>query len=121
LIWQEKEVAQDLTVLITKHLKIIGIKFLTKRKKKMRASHILVPTLNEAVSLKNQISEGADFAQLAQQHSKCPSGRSGGDLGEFGPGQMVKPFEDATVSTAVGNVSDPVQTQFGYHLIKRTS
>jgi len=87
----------------------------------MRASHILVPTLIEAVNLKNQISEGADFAQLAAQHSKCPSGRNGGDLGEFGPGAMVKPFEDATVATAVGSVSEPVQTQFGYHIIKRTA
>jgi len=87
----------------------------------MRASHILVPTLIEAVNLKNQVSEGADFAQLAAQHSKCPSGRNGGDLGDFGPGQMVKPFEDATLATPVGRVSDPVQTQFGYHIIKRTA
>jgi peptidyl-prolyl cis-trans isomerase C len=86
----------------------------------MRASHILVPTLTEAVNLKNQIGEGADFAQLARQYSKCPSGQNGGDLGNFGPGQMVRPFEDATVATPIGAVSQPVQTQFGYHLIHRT-
>jgi len=86
----------------------------------MRASHILVATLNEAVALKNQLNEGADFAQLAQANSKCPSRAKGGDLGEFGPGMMVKPFEDATLATAIGAVSQPVQTQFGYHLIQRT-
>lgn len=87
----------------------------------VRASHILVPTLNEAVILQEKISLGADFGQMAQQHSKCPSGRSGGDLGLFGPGQMVKPFEDATFSAEVDKVVGPVQTQFGYHLIKRTA
>jgi peptidyl-prolyl cis-trans isomerase C len=87
----------------------------------LRASHILVPTLNEAVNLSNQISDGASFAELAKQHSKCPSGRNGGDLGMFGLGQMVKPFEDATIATPVGKVSQPVQTQFGYHLIHRTA
>ena len=76
---------------------------------KVRASHILVPTLNEAVTLKAKIDLGENFAHLTQQHSKCPSGRNGGDLGEFGPGAMVKPFEDAAMSTPVGQVSDPVQ------------
>ena len=87
----------------------------------VRASHILVQTLAEAVNLKEQVTNGADFAQLAQQHSKCPSGRNGGDLGMFGRGQMVKPFEDVSFSSDVGVVSGPVQTQFGYHLIKRTA
>lgn len=87
---------------------------------KIKASHILVPTLQEATNLKAQIDGGADFAMLAQQHSKCPSGKNGGNLGEFGPGQMVKSFDDAARATPVGSVSDPVQTQFGYHLIKRT-
>ena len=86
---------------------------------KVRASHILVASLNEAVELHSQISTGEDFHQLAQQHSKCPSGRNGGDLGEFSRGMMVKPFEDAAFALNVGSVSDPVQTQFGYHLIKR--
>jgi peptidyl-prolyl cis-trans isomerase C len=88
---------------------------------RVKASHILVPTLNEAVTLKAKIDLGESFAQLAQQHSKCPSGRNGGDLGEFGAGQMVKPFEDATFNTPIGQVSSPVATQFGYHLIHRTA
>jgi len=87
---------------------------------KMRASHILVTTKESADDLLRQINEGADFATLARQNSSCPSGQNGGDLGEFGPGMMVKPFEDATVATAIGAVSQPVQTQFGFHLIQRT-
>ena len=85
------------------------------------ASHILVQSLDQAVNLKNQISEGADFASLASQHSLCPSKAQGGNLGMFGRGQMVKPFEDATFALQPGQVSDPVQTQFGYHLIKRNA
>jgi peptidyl-prolyl cis-trans isomerase C len=88
---------------------------------KVRASHILVPTLNEAVTLKAKIDAGESFADLAQKHSKCPSGRNGGDLGEFGPGAMVPPFEQAAFTTPVGSVSQPVQTQFGYHLVHRTA
>jgi peptidyl-prolyl cis-trans isomerase C len=85
------------------------------------ARHILVQTLEEAQNLKSQIVTEEDFARLAVQHSKCPSGKQGGNLGVFTRGQMVKPFEDATYSLSVGSVSDPVQTQFGYHLIYRTS
>jgi peptidyl-prolyl cis-trans isomerase C len=88
---------------------------------KIGASHILVPTLAEAASLKQRIDQGASFEELAAKHSKCPSSRQGGNLGLFGPGQMVQPFDDAARATAVGKVSDPVQTQFGYHLIKRTA
>jgi len=87
----------------------------------VRASHILVPTLAEAVTLKEQLTSGADFGKLAQQHSKCPSGQNGGDLAMFGRGQMVKPFEEAAFNSEVGTVTDPVQTQFGYHLVKRTA
>jgi len=87
----------------------------------VRASHILVADLNTAVTLKQKIAEGSDFGQLASQHSSCPSGRNGGDLGMFGRGMMVKPFEDVAFGTEVGQVSGPVQTQFGYHLIKRTA
>jgi peptidyl-prolyl cis-trans isomerase C len=86
----------------------------------MRASHILVSTLEEAESLKKRLDEGADFGDLARQHSKCPSGHNQGDLGEFGPGQMVPPFEIAVNMTPVDKVSDPVRTQFGYHIILRT-
>jgi parvulin-like peptidyl-prolyl isomerase len=85
------------------------------------ASHILVPTLEQAQNLKTQITEGADFGTLAQQFSSCPSRARGGDLGQFGPGQMVAPFQDATFALPVGGLSEPVQTQFGWHLIKRTA
>ena len=86
----------------------------------MRASHILVTTKESADDLLRQIKSGADFATLARQNSSCPSGQKGGDLGEFGPGMMVKAFEDAAIATPVGSVGEPVQTQFGYHLIHRT-
>ena len=87
----------------------------------VRASHILVADLNTAVTLKQKISEGSNFADLAKQHSTCPSGQNGGDLGPFGRGMMVKPFEDVAFGSDVGTVVGPVQTQFGYHLVKRTA
>jgi peptidyl-prolyl cis-trans isomerase C len=86
----------------------------------MRASHILVDTKEQAQSILESANP-LNFGQLAMQHSKCPSRARGGDLGDFGPGQMVKPFEDATIATPVGQISQPVQTQFGYHLIHRTA
>jgi peptidyl-prolyl cis-trans isomerase C len=86
-----------------------------------QASHILVSTKVQAEGLKKNIMEGADFSQLARGFSTCPSRNNGGDLGVFGPGQMVKPFEDAVAALEVGQISDPVQTQFGFHLIKRTA
>jgi peptidyl-prolyl cis-trans isomerase C len=86
----------------------------------MRASHILVQTLEQAQLLQSQLSEGSDFAALAQANSQCPSKARGGDLGVFGRGQMVKPFEDAAYGLEIGAVSEPVQTQFGWHLVKRT-
>lgn len=85
------------------------------------ARHILVDTLAEAQELANRISEGAEFGDLAKQFSKCPSGQRGGDLGMFGRGQMVQPFEDVSFGLDVGGLSEPVQTQFGYHLINRTA
>ena len=85
----------------------------------MKASHILVATKEQAESILAE-ANALNFASLAQAHSSCPSKARGGDLGDFGPGQMVKPFEDATVATPVGEISQPVQTQFGYHLIHRT-
>lgn len=86
------------------------------------ARHILVGTLEEAQSLSSLIGEGVDFAELAKTHSKCPSGQqSGGGLGTFGRGQMVQPFEDVSFGLPVGGLSEPVQTQFGYHIINRTA
>lgn len=85
------------------------------------AKHILVKTLNEAVTLREQIVNGTPFESAAMQASLCPSKTNGGDLGLFQSGQMVKPFEDAVVAAEIGAVTQPVQTQFGYHLIKRTA
>ena len=85
----------------------------------MKASHILVSTKEQADAILAEAT-ALNFGLLAQQHSSCPSKARGGDLGEFGPGQMVQPFEQATLATAVGSISQPVQTQFGYHLIHRT-
>lgn len=86
-----------------------------------RASHILVPTETQCQELKKQIEGGADFAAVAQKHSQCPSGKRGGDLGEFGPGQMVPEFDKVVFSGEVGKVHGPVKTQFGYHLVKIVS
>jgi len=88
--------------------------------REVRASHILVGTEQEANDLKARIEAGESFADLAKQYSSCPSGKSGGDLGYFKKGQMVKPFEDAAFSLPVNKVSNPVKTQFGYHLIEVT-
>lgn len=88
----------------------------------VRCSHILVKDENTARTLLQEIQEGADFAAKARQHSECPSGKQGGgDLGSFGRGQMVKPFEDAAFSLEPGQLSDLVKTQFGWHIIKRTA
>ena len=87
----------------------------------VEASHILVADLNTAVTLKRKVTNGEDFSSIAQQHSLCPSRANGGSLGAFGPGMMVPEFEQATFALPVGQVSDPVQTQFGWHLIHRTA
>lgn len=88
---------------------------------KASARHILVDTEEKCNELKTQIENGADFAELAAKHSSCPSGRRGGDLGEFSPGQMVKEFDDVVFSAEVNQVHGPVKTQFGYHLLEITS
>jgi peptidyl-prolyl cis-trans isomerase C len=82
------------------------------------AAHILVPSEQEAKDIKAKLDAGGDFAQLAKDNSKDGSAQDGGDLGWFGVGMMVKPFEDAVVAMKPGQVSDPVQTQFGWHIIK---
>ena len=81
------------------------------------ANHILVPTEMEAIKLRSQIKNFDDFKYYAGLYSKCPSGKNGGDLGCFQRGQMVKPFEDAAFNGTPGEVSDPVKTQFCYHLL----
>ena len=88
---------------------------------KASARHILVDTETKCLELKKQIEGGLDFAKVAKQHSKCPSGRDGGNLGEFGPGQMVKEFDTVVFSGEIGKVLGPVKTQFGYHLLEVTS
>lgn len=101
----------------------------------VRASHILLMYAGSARStatrskeqaqtqisgIKSELDGGAEFAALARQHSDCPSGKSGGDLGMFGRGQMVKAFEDTAFGLDVGGTSDVVETDFGYHIIQRT-
>ena len=84
------------------------------------ARHILVKTEKACMDLKKEIEGGADFAEVARAHSTCPSGKKGGDLGQFRPGEMVQEFDKVVFSAEVGKVHGPVQTQFGYHLIEIT-
>jgi len=88
---------------------------------KASARHILVATEEACLALKNKIEAGADFAVVARDNSSCPSGKQGGALGEFGPGQMVREFDEVVFSGEIGKVLGPVKTQFGYHLIEVTS
>jgi parvulin-like peptidyl-prolyl isomerase len=89
--------------------------------KKIRASHILVEKQSQALKVFEELKAGRDFKELARQYSTCPSGKRGGDLGFFGRGQMVKEFERAVFALKAGEVSSPVKTQFGYHIIKKTA
>lgn len=82
------------------------------------AAHILVETQDEAAALVEEARNGADFAELAREHSTGPSGPSGGDLGWFSKGMMVPAFETAVMEMAAGDISAPVETQFGWHVIK---
>lgn len=85
---------------------------------RIKASHILVKTEEEALKIKQSIENGEiDFPHAAGQYSMCPSGGDGGDLGYFSKGVMVKAFEDAAFSAELNQVTEPVQTQFGWHLI----
>ncbi len=88
---------------------------------KASARHILVATKEACDDLKAKIEAGADFATLARDHSQCPSGKQGGNLGEFSPGQMVKEFDEVVFKEEVGKVHGPIKTQFGYHLVDITS
>lgn len=101
----------------------------------VRASHILLmykgsmrstatrskdEALATVTRLKEEVTSGSDFAELAKRHSDCPSGGEGGDLGYFSPGQMVPEFDTVVFKLQPGQVSDVVETAFGYHLIQRT-
>jgi len=85
------------------------------------ARHILIDNEEQCEELKNQILGGTDFAEVAKEHSRCPSGKQGGDLGEFGQGQMVREFDEVVFSGELNTVHGPIKTQFGYHLLEITS
>jgi len=85
------------------------------------ARHILVDSEQKCNELKDQIQAGSDFADVAKEHSSCPSGKEGGELGEFGRGQMVKEFDEVVFSGDLNTVHGPIKTQFGYHLLEITS
>jgi peptidyl-prolyl cis-trans isomerase C len=85
------------------------------------ARHILVETEEKCLALKQEIEGGSAFTDVAKEHSSCPSGSNGGDLGEFGQGQMVPEFDEVVFNDALNTVHGPVKTQFGYHLLEVTS
>lgn len=88
----------------------------------VRASHVLVKTRKEAIQIKKDIQSGnITFEDAARQYSLCPSGQKGGDLGFFNRRQMVQQFSDAAFDLKIGEISDPVGTQFGWHIIKTTA
>jgi len=87
---------------------------------KIRASHILTEKQSQALKVLEELKSGTDFSQLAKKYSQCPSGKKGGDLGQFGRGQMVREFEQTVFSLKIGEISQPIKTKFGYHIIKRT-
>ncbi len=86
---------------------------------KIRCAHILVEKFSQAEEVLQLLNSGADFAKLAAEKSQCPSKKRGGDLGWFGHGVMVKPFEQAAFALQKGQLSGIVKTEFGYHIIKR--
>lgn len=85
------------------------------------ARHILVESETKCLQVKTEIEAGTDFADAAKKYSSCPSRMQGGDLGAFGPGQMVKEFDEVVFSGDIKKVLGPVKTQFGYHLIEVTN
>jgi peptidyl-prolyl cis-trans isomerase C len=84
------------------------------------ARHILVENKDACEKVKAEIAAGADFAEMARRHSRCPSSKQGGELGEFQPGEMVPEFDAVVFSGDIGKVYGPIQTRFGYHLIEIT-
>ena len=97
---------------------LTGIAGAAEEYTQVHAEHILVKTAHEAQEIKKAIDNGGSFEYYAKVYSMCPSGQRGGDLGYFGKGQMVPEFEHVAFRTPVGEVSKPVYTQFGWHLIK---
>ncbi|WP_313757329.1 peptidylprolyl isomerase [Tissierella sp.] len=89
-----------------------------KKPESVVASHILVDNEDKAKDIINEINNGLSFEEAAQNYSSCPSKERGGDLGEFTKGQMVPEFETAAFNMEVDTISEPVKTQFGYHIIK---
>ena len=89
-----------------------------KKPESAKASHILIDSEDKANEVLAEIKGGLDFAEAAKKYSSCPSGAQGGDLGEFTRGRMVPEFEAATFAMKVGEISEPVKTQFGYHIIR---
>ena len=87
---------------------------------KIKASHILVERFSKAQELYEDILAGENFEQLARQYSTCPSKKKGGNLGEFAKGDMVSEFWNASTKLGIGEISQPVKSKFGYHIIKRT-
>ena len=108
------------TEVIESEIESLYVKFSTdiERKKEYNASHILVETETEAEELLRRLKNGADFSELAKTYSTGPSGAQGGNLGWFGQGAMVPTFENAVIKLKIDELSVPVQTQFGWHLIK---
>ncbi len=90
------------------------------RNGKIKASHILVDKFSKAQEIYEDLGAGESFQKLAQQYSTCPSKKKGGNLGEFSKGDMVPEFWNTCTKLKLGNISQPVKTQFGYHVIKRT-
>ena len=82
------------------------------------ARHILVDSEEQCLQLKDRIANGEDFGDIARGFSSCPSKAQGGDLGQFGPGMMVKEFDAVVFSADVNTLQGPVKTQFGYHLLE---
>lgn len=108
------------TEVIESEIESLYVKFSTdiERKKEYNASHILVETETEAEELLLRLKNGVDFSELAKTYSTGPSGAQGGNLGWFGQGAMVPTFENAVIKLKIDELSVPVQTQFGWHLIK---
>ena len=89
-----------------------------RKVKKVQARHILVGNKELAEEIKKKVDDGGDFSKLAEEFSECPSKKRGGDLGWFGKGAMVRPFEVAAFSADEGAIVGPVKTEFGYHIIQ---